>query len=98
MSITIIGGNISNNGGDGIRTSGEVDLIIDGTTIANNARRGINIGNFDQNIDEETKELLYELKNALNNKDSINVKRIFAAIVDKSIDIAIAVATGLIFK
>jgi hypothetical protein len=43
MAIKIIGGNISGNGGDGIRIEGDVDLEASGVNIENNGGRGVNI-------------------------------------------------------
>ncbi len=66
------------------------------------ANQTLNIGDYTiQNLDsynEETKQLLIELKDALDKKDQSKTKQILSFLVDKGFDLLIAIAAGAVFK
>lgn len=66
------------------------------------ANQTLNIGDYTiQNLDsynEETKQLLVELKDALDKKDQSKTKQILSFLVDKGFDLLVAIAAGAVFK
>ncbi|GEM_PF-5521623 len=66
------------------------------------ANQSLDIGDYKiQNLDsynDETKQLLVELKDALGKKDQSKTKQILSFLVDKGFDLLVAITAGAVFK
>lgn len=98
MTIRIVGGGSYNNGGDGLHIEGNIDAHIENFDTHHNGGHGINVVATDTVVDEETKKLLLDLKEALEASNKPLAKKIFGKIADKSVDLAIALIAGKFFS
>jgi|GEM_PF-5713194 len=96
MAITIIGGGSYDNGGDGIRIEGNLDVHLENFDARRNGGHGINLVHTD--VDEEAKKLLLELKQALDSNNKTLATKIFEKLADKSLDLVVALIAGKFFS
>ena len=96
MSINMKGIRANNNGAGGIRLVGDHgEVTMEDVETHDNLGLGIDIQTVDvSKLDEETKQLLQDLKIAIEQKSVSNIKKTFMFIADKSVDLAIALIAG----
>jgi len=99
MAIKIIGGSSYDNGGDGIRIEGDLDVHIESVDTHGNGGQGVNVVGHDEHpLDEETKQLLVELKDALASNNKPIVKRVLNTLTDKGLNLIVALVAGKFFS
>ncbi len=92
---------------DYVTSKSQRQFTIHNTTINGNVQ-GSNVNSPNSNttiqlantsgLDEETRQLLIQLKDALNKKDKEVIKKIFGYIADKGVDVALQLSLGHFFR